>query len=124
LDATTFDLAGHKVFLDAEWKLSATWLLHGGFSFRRGDVVSSASSRPDLLQAALAWRVDEAFCPLGGCFAYRLEGDTYQGSLGVQVSIGPRAAVDLSARYFATDANGGNAYHGTVIGGTFLYHIP
>ncbi len=145
-----FDNSENMLFLNLDYDLTNAITLYGTYTFRTGDVVSTSVPTAKIIAAASAIEADNAFGPgppaaappppgppgppgppappgttPGGTqrFAYRLDGTTNEGKLGINFGITRSAAIDVSARYWDVGADLNNDYHGFVVEASFLYQF-
>jgi len=116
----TFDIEDHTLGGTVEYTLRPRAVVYTGYAFSTGDVVTDAGMNPRLRSVAKAVAPDAAF---PGRRAWRLAGDTHDFRLGTRIGFSRRDGVDLSGRYFATDAAGNNQWHGWLVGAAYVYRF-
>jgi len=103
-----FDLEGASIGVGVEYTLSDRWLALLDYSYRSGDVVSSARPNAQVVAAAEAITRDRA---LGtGRSAYRLDADTQTLRLGLSYALGESSSLEFGWERQASDAEGGLRY--------------
>lgn len=103
-----FDLEGASVGLGLEYTLSDRWLASLDYSYRAGDVVSSARPNAKVVAAADAITLDRA---LGtGRSAYRLDADTQTFRLGFSYALGETSSLEFGWERQASEADDGIRY--------------
>ena len=112
-DSYVFDLTAWSAGLTLDWAVTPGVTLYTGYQFQDGDVVSSGTVVPksthDLGGAgsASAAASDDA---LDGQFAYRLDASTHLGTVGLNVPLSNRFALDAQARRVDSSTGGGTRY--------------
>ena len=107
----TFDITGHELFVDGDFFLNDDTILYGGYTLRRGDVVSSTfGGFPKIGRACRAFAMDPAMGP--GFVAWRMDGTTHRFELGGNVAITRNQAIDFSGQYFRTEGKPDNDWDG------------
>lgn len=111
-DSAVFDASHWSAGLNLDWNVLSRLTLYLGYQLQDGDLVSSGAVPPksthDLAGcgAADACDSDDA---LDGLSAYRIEGTTHVATLGANVPLSGRLALDAQLRRADASA-GGNAY--------------
>lgn len=112
-DSAVFDLSAWSAGLNLDWAVAPRFTLYGGYQFQDGDVVSTGLLPPKSSHlgggcgSATACDPDDA---LDGQFAYRVDARTHIGTLGLNVPLSGRLAVDAQARRIGSTADGGTRY--------------
>jgi|GEM_PF-6096345 len=104
-----FDIRDHTLQGTLEYTIQPRASIYAGYAFVTGDVVTNAAKDPRIKRVFTAVAPDPVF---SGRPAWRLDGDTHNFRLGTTIGFSRRDGVDLSGRYFATDADGNNQWHG------------
>lgn len=130
-----FDLDNHRFSGNLDYDVSERVTLYGTLGWQTGEVVSTATPRPQVLNAAETWRLDEALSerpaaavPVGGFYpgdryAYRIDADTLTGELGINLALSQKLALDLSALHFRAYGEGDNDYDGLLLRAGLLYRF-
>jgi hypothetical protein len=119
ISGAVWDLAGHTGFVRAGYALTEQWQLDAGYSYRRGDVVSTTHRNLAIFLASDAIAESTAFGP--GFFDYRLRGTTQTGSGTLSYALGDRASLNLIYAYEFTRAAQGLQYQGHVVTASWIY---
>ena len=94
-----FDTSEFLMFANLDLELSRRHLLYFTYHYISGDIVSSATPRLKIINAADAIEPDDAF---GGValnqFAYRLDADSQVMTLGYNAGLSGKLSLDLSLR--------------------------
>jgi hypothetical protein len=107
-----FDLDNQSATLDADWLLSQRLTLYLGGEFRYGRFAESSPKDPGAAEYAQAKQTDDALSLDGQHYiAYRLQGHSETGSLGLNYALSPRLALDAQAREIHTLASYGAHYN-------------
>lgn len=112
-DNTVFDTSGWSAALNLDWAVLPQLTVYTGYQFLDGDVVSTgtvppkSSHIPTGCGSASACDPDDA---LDGQFAYRVDARTHVATLGMNVPLSHRLAVDAQSRYVDSTADGGSTY--------------
>jgi hypothetical protein len=120
-DSAVFDLDNGSVGLDLDWRAARNLTIYLGSQYRVGEVCSTSTPSPVILNAAEARAPDDAFG--GGRVVYRLDGNTWVQTLGFNVGLRPGVALDVQAQYVDADATGDNAYRRWITIGSVLAHF-
>ena len=134
-EGEVFDLDNHRFSGSLDYGVNDWVTLYGTFAWQTGEVVSTATPRPQVLNASEARHLDEALSerPLGAArvgnffegdrVAYRLDADTITGELGLNVALSRKLALDLSALHFQAYGDGDNDYDGLQLRAGILYRF-
>ncbi|MCG3201425.1 MAG: hypothetical protein NFCOHLIN_01293 [Gammaproteobacteria bacterium] len=134
-EGDVFDLDNHRFSGNLDYDIGERMTLYGTLAWQTGEVVSTATPRPQVLNASETWRLDEALSerpiaaiPVGGFypgdrFAYRLDADTLTGELGINFAMSQSLALDLSALHFRAYGEGDNDYDGLLLRAGLLYRF-
>lgn len=95
-DSVVFDGTYNAVRFNLDYAMGQNGAIYLGGEYRRGDMVSSLSSSASAA-TALGAVPDDAY-PGQQLFAYRYDADTTLWTLGYNLPIGPRDAIDFSWR--------------------------
>jgi hypothetical protein len=118
-----FSQTGRTFTVNAQYSLSDRISLSFGTLLRHGDVVSTTLA-PDYyyhLADLKALAPDPAFGP--DAYAYRLDGTTYGGRLGVDYSLTTHSLIGCGFQRLETHARGGNNYTNSVPQLTWNYQF-
>jgi hypothetical protein len=94
----TFDGRETSARFNLDYALGRQGTVYLGGEYRRGDVVSTGRSSPDIVAVAKTFVVDDAFASRG-FLSYRIEAKTVLWTLGYNRPLGPRDSIDFSARH-------------------------
>jgi len=112
-DSDVFDLSTWSAGLNLDWALTPNFTLYTGYQFQDGDVVSSGTVLPKSSHIAGGCGVASACDPddaLDGQFAYQLDASTHVGTVGLNVPLSQRLALDAQARRVDSSTGGGTSY--------------
>jgi len=112
-DNAVFDLSNWSAGLNLDWAVTPGFTLYTGYQFQDGDVVSSGTVVPKSSHIAGGCGVATACDPddaLDGQFAYRVDASTHVVTMGVNVPLSSRMALDAQARYVDSGTPGGTRY--------------
>lgn len=125
-DSQVFDLRNHGWQVGADFKVTPQGTLYAKAQRLYGDQVSSApqsSLTPSPLQYE-AQTADEALSEHGEARkAYRFDAVTNSIEIGYNHAIRGNLALDIGARYFEADADGGHTYEGYSARAGLLYQF-
>jgi len=122
LSSDAFSQAGRSFTANAEYSLSDRFSISLGPLLRHGDVVSTTLATTYYRYINLkAEAPDPTFGP--GAYAYRLEGTTYGGRLGVAYSLSTHSLIGCEFQRLETHARGGNNYTNSVPQLTWNYQF-
>jgi hypothetical protein len=111
-DNAVFDTSQWSAGLNVDWSVLARLTAYFGYQFQDGDIVSTGSLPPKSTHTAEGCGTASACDPddaLEGLFAYRVEGSTHVVTVGANVPLSARLALDAQLR--RADASAGeNAY--------------
>lgn len=100
-----FDTSEGRAFINFDLNLTKRSLIYTTYTFIRGDIVSSATPRLAIINAAEVIESDDAF---GGFttnqFAYRLDAESQVLTLGYNHILTRSVSMDLSYRYIDSEA--------------------
>ena len=110
-----FDLSSWSASLDLDWQVAPMLTLYAGYQFHDGDIVSTAFAAPKSSHLGggggggpgAKGHPDDAF---DGLFAYRVEAKTQVASLGVNLPLSPKFALDAQVRRADAETGGGSGY--------------
>jgi len=134
-EGEVFDLDNHRFSGSLDYGINDWVTLYGTLAWQTGEVVSTATPRPQVLNASEARHLDEALSerPLGAArvgnffegdrVAYRLDADALTGELGLNVALSRKLALDLSALHFQAYGDGDNDYDGLQLRAGLLYRF-
>jgi hypothetical protein len=113
-----YDVDGLSAALDLDWRAAAPATLYAGYQIYDGDLVSSARrGAAPMGWSARAVEADDAFGGganyLGaprGLYAYRVEGRAGIATLGLNLSMSQRWAVDLQGQAIDAEGDRGGEY--------------
>lgn len=112
-DSRVFDLSAWSASLDFDWQVAPRLTIYLGYQFHDGDIVSTGTVQPKSSHllggcgGASACDPDDA---LDGQFAYRVDAKTQLGTLGFNVPLSPRLALDAQLRHADSESDGGDGY--------------
>ena len=112
-------MAGHAGYVQAAYTLTDRWQLDSGYSFRRGDVVSSTHRNLPIFLASDAIGPTDAFGP--DFFDYRLRGTTQVGNAAASYALGDRASLNVGYAYGFTRAAQGLQYQNHIVSAAWAY---
>ena len=119
ISGAVWDVTGHTGYVHGAYALTERWQLDGGYSFRRGDVVSTTHRNLAVFLASDAIGPTDAFGP--GFFDYRLRGTTQVGNAAASYALGDRASLNLGYAYAFTRAAQGLQYQNHVVNASWAY---
>lgn len=134
-DEDVFDLDNHRFSGNLDYDVSERVTVYGTLAWQTGEVVSTATPRPQVLNASETWHLDEALSerpaaaiPVGGFypgerFAYRIDADTLTGELGINLAMSQKLALDFSALHYRAYGEGDNDYDGLLLRAGLLYRF-
>ncbi|MBC8211912.1 MAG: hypothetical protein H8E21_12690 [Gammaproteobacteria bacterium] len=100
-----FDTMEHQFFANLDLELSARHLFYLTYHYIAGDIVSSATPKIAIINAADAIEPDDAFGGIAANqFAYRLDAVSQVVTLGYNAAISGNLSLDLSLRYINSEA--------------------
>ena len=105
----------------AQFSLSQRAFLNLSVSARHGDVISTTEENLQIFYASRAVAEDPAFGSED--YAYKITGNTYGFSVGVDFTPTPHSAIGLVFSRFDTRADGGNDYTKSVPEVTWNYRF-
>jgi hypothetical protein len=108
ISGDAFTTTGRTLSAHAEYSLSERIFLTLALSARHGDVVSTTEENDRVYEASRAIAEDPAFGD--EYYAYKITGNTYGVTAGVEVALSPHNALRLGFSRFETHADGGNDY--------------
>lgn len=132
-DGEVFDLDNHRASGSIDFELTDRATVYGVLGWQTGDLVSTSTPSPKVLNASEVRALDEALSQrapgaqragnffVGDRVAYRLGGDTLTGELGINVALTRKLAVDLSALHFDAWGEGDNDYDGLQVRAGLFY---
>ena len=97
-----FDHSDNSARLNLDYELNTTGTLYLGGEYRRGDVVTTATSSG--IYSANVSVQDDAFADTS-LFTYRLDGSTALATVGYNIGLGPRDSFDVSWRRIRSSLN-------------------
>jgi len=103
-----FEFEATEFTVAADYQFDSGWMVFASYSFRDGDVVSTARPNATIVDAAKAITADAAFGP--GRSAYRLGALTHIGSFGVNYPVSDTVSVECGYEYQLSDADAGIEY--------------
>ena len=100
-----FDTVEHQFFANLDLELSARHLFYLTYHYIAGDIVSSATPKIAIINAADAIEPDDAFGGIAANqFAYRLDAVSHVVTLGYNAAISGNLSLDLSYRFIDSEA--------------------
>ena len=118
-----FDSEVHRVYGNVDWRIERM-TCYTTLAWQRGDAVSSALENVELDATAHAQASDWALSDeRHSRIAYRLDADTLSATLGFNVALASRLALDVSALYFDADSETGAHYRGYRVTAGVLYRF-
>lgn len=118
-----FDSEVHRVYGNVDWRIGRM-TCYTTLGWQRGDAVSSTIKSIELDAAARAQASDSALSDeQHSRIAYRLDADTLSATLGFNVALASRLALDVSALYFDADSETGAHYRGYRVTAGVLYRF-
>ena len=130
-----FDLDSHRFSGNVDYVINERVTLYGTLAWQTGEVVSTSTPRPQMLNASEARHLDEALSerassliPVGNFFlgdrvAYRIDADTLTGEIGLNLALSQKLAMDFSALHFRAYGDGDNDYDGLQLRAGLLYRF-
>jgi len=112
-DSAVFDLSSWAASLDLDWQVLPRLTIYAGYQFHDGDVVSTGTVLPKSSHlvggcgGATECAPDDSF---QGMFAYRLDAKTHVATIGFNVPISAKLAIDTQLRRADSEADGGSGY--------------
>lgn len=120
-DHVVFEADNKTLYVDAEYKLSASNRLYLTLSRLDGDIVATTVPTTKIIQYASAIVRDDAFLDLTpDRFAYKLSAKTNVIRLGDNYAIDSQQGVDASVIFYNASAYGDNDYSGMIINLSYL----
>ncbi len=115
-----FDVAGHEIYLGADYHLARSIILFAEYGFRHGDITSTVSGGIDPSAKYDAETLDPAFddcsdprlCAVR--YAYRSVADTHKLNIGIAFPV-KQVNIDFSASYFDAEAENGKDYQNWMV---------
>jgi len=104
-----FDTQDLSVRANLDWQATRRDTFYLGLEYRNGDIVSTALPAFNYVSIATAVAPDDAFDDAAR-FAYRMDGTTYLGTLGVNHAFGEGHSLDFSWRYASATPTSLNGY--------------
>ena len=122
-DGVVWDTKDWSLLMNLDYELARRATLYATLDYRDGDIVSTAVPTLDIANAiqegkVKAVQVDDVFG--GEALAYRLNGHTLIGKIGVNFVLNETDSLDLSAWYANADADGGIRYDRTIVSVAYL----
>lgn len=117
--ANVFDLRSNSAGIGADFAYSPRYLVSLGYTWHRGDIVSTTQRNLPIFLASSAIAPDPVFG--GNTYAYTMQARTRVFSLGVSRELGRQASLSLGYEYRDSRANGGIDYTGNLFRATYLY---
>lgn len=118
-----FDSEVSRVYGNVNWRIERM-TYYATLAWQRGDAVSSATANVELNAAASAKGSDLALSDgRHSRIAYRLDTDTLSTTLGFNIALASRLALDVSALYFDADSEIGAHYRGYRVTAGVLYRF-
>ncbi|MGH8442927.1 MAG: hypothetical protein ACRETF_08520 [Nevskiaceae bacterium] len=112
-DSYVFDMSSWSAGIDIDWRVLPALTLYAGYQFHDGDIVSTGSVPPKSSHlpggggGSSAADPDDAF---DGLFAYRVDATTHLVTVGVNVPLSARLAIDGQLRRADSETDGGTGY--------------
>ena len=114
-----FDLSGRGIDVGGSYAITDDIAVAIDATWRRGDVVSTASETTQVIGKATAIAEDPTFGE--ELYDYRLRGITRSAALTISRALGSRASINLSYAAEKTSVGDGLDYRNNVVRLTFLY---
>jgi hypothetical protein len=108
ISGDAFSTTGRTLSAHAGYALTERVFLTLALSARHGEVISTTEENDRVYDASRAVAEDPAFGD--EYYAYKITGNTYGASAGVELALGPHNALRLGCSRFETHAYGGNDY--------------
>lgn len=112
-DSKVFDLSTWAATLDLDWQVLPRLTVYTGYQFSDGDIVSTGSSAPKSSHIPGGGGGSSAADPddaIEGLFAYRVDAKTHVATLGFNVPLSARLAVDVQLKRADSETDGGTGY--------------
>jgi hypothetical protein len=119
-EAGVFEWHRHRIFALADYRVGLDTTLYASVSRDFGDQVFTATPAPAFRRVAKAIADDPAFDTRR---AYRLDAVSTTLELGVNMPINTSNVLDLGARHFRAEADGGHTYNDTELRASWLYRF-
>ena len=120
---SVFDSEVHRVYGNVDWR-SERMTYYATLAWQRGDAVTSTTANVELGVAGGAKGSDSALSDeRHSRIAYRLDTDRLSATLGFNVALASRLALDVSALYFDADSEIGAHYRGYRVTAGVLYRF-
>ena len=99
-DSAVFETRDNSLGVSIDYALTDASTLYLGGDYRRGDIISGGRRSLESVRIAKAYAVDDAFAVSADPFySYRIDGRTALLTLGYNLDLGTRGALDLSWRF-------------------------
>jgi hypothetical protein len=118
IPADVFDLKSRNLVLSGDYALTPDYVFAAGYSYRKGDVLSTTLRNFPIFLASTAIALDPVFG--AEQFAYKLNALTQTANFGISRLIGEQTSVTLGYEYLYSRGTGGNDYKSSLIGLTYL----
>lgn len=119
ISGKVFDLRGHGIDIGGSYAVTDDIAVAISATWRRGDVVSTASETSQVVGKATAIAEDPTFGE--DLYDYRLRGITRSAAVTISRAIGDRASINLSYAAESTSVGEGFDYRNHIVRLTFLY---
>lgn len=117
--ANVFDLSSRSAGIAADFAYDPRYLVSVGYTWHRGDIVSTTQRNLPIFLASSAIAPDTVFGD--NTYAYTMPARTRVFSIGVSREVGRQASVSLGYEYRDSRADGGIDYSGNLFRATYLY---
>ena len=117
--ANVFDLSSRSAGIGADFAYDPRYLVSVGYTWHRGDIVSTTQRNLPIFLASSAIAPDPVFGD--DTYAYTMPARTRVFSIGVSREVGRQASVSLGYEYRDSRADGGIDYNGNMFRATYLY---
>ena len=121
VSSDAFSQRARSFGLGVQYSLSERLSLNLGSLLRHGDVISTTQPGAAIYANSKAVAPDPTFGP--GAYAYRLDGTTFGGRLGLEYSLGAHNLIGVSFQRLDTHAQGGNNYGNSMPELTWSYQF-
>lgn len=119
IPANVFDLGSRSAGIGAEFAYDPRYLVSVGYTWHRGDIVSTTQRNLPIFLASSAIAADPVFGD--NTYAYTMQARTRVLSIGVSREVGRQASVSLGYEYRDSHADGGIDYSGNLFRASYFY---
>lgn len=117
--ANVFDLSSRSAGIGADFAYDPRYAVSIGYTWHRGDIVSTTQRNLPIFLASSAIAPDPVFGD--NTYAYTMSARTRVFSIGVSREVGRQASVNLRYEYHDSRADGGIDYSGNLFRASYLY---